>query len=135
MTTYRVVITREDGNWLASSPDVPGAHTWARSLSAVELEIREAIAGVLDLPAGAESSLDLALDIRLGDRALEREARALRDARARLARAERDLAERTQRVAQTLVSDRDMTARDAAVLLAISPQRVNQLAPKQRTTS
>lgn len=44
MKTYRVVVTREDGRWLADVPDVPGAHTWANSLNALRKAVREVIA-------------------------------------------------------------------------------------------
>lgn len=49
MTTYKAVFTREDdGKWSVSAPDVPGAHSWGRSLKAATLHIREAIASILD---------------------------------------------------------------------------------------
>jgi len=34
--TYRVVITREDGQWLADVPSLEGAHTYAGSLPALD---------------------------------------------------------------------------------------------------
>ena len=61
-TTYRVVVTREDTAWLASGPEVQGAHTWARSLPGLERYVREAIALALDLPAGAEKTIQLDLE-------------------------------------------------------------------------
>lgn len=58
--TYRVAMARDEaGWWTATVSDVDGAHTEARTLAGLDHEVREVIALVLDLPDGAESSLDL----------------------------------------------------------------------------
>lgn len=38
--SYRVVVTREDGAWLADVPTLDGAHTWARNLPTLDLAVR-----------------------------------------------------------------------------------------------
>jgi predicted RNase H-like HicB family nuclease len=40
---YRVVVTREDGRWLADVPGLEGAHTYARSLPALDQAVREVV--------------------------------------------------------------------------------------------
>jgi len=37
---FRVVVTREDDQWLADMPDLPGAHTYARSLPSLDQAFR-----------------------------------------------------------------------------------------------
>jgi predicted RNase H-like HicB family nuclease len=41
--TYRVIITRDDGHWLADVPSLQGAHTYARSLPALDQAVREVV--------------------------------------------------------------------------------------------
>ena len=47
---FRVVVTREDGQWLADMPDLPGAHTYARSLPSLDQTVREVVVLAADLP-------------------------------------------------------------------------------------
>jgi hypothetical protein len=49
--TYRAIITREDGHWLADVPSLPGAHTYARSLPTLDQAVREVVVLAADLPA------------------------------------------------------------------------------------
>jgi hypothetical protein len=51
--TYRVIITREDGLWLADVPSLQGAHTYARSLPALDQAVREVVVLAADLPDDA----------------------------------------------------------------------------------
>ncbi|HET9516345.1 MAG TPA: hypothetical protein VFO77_01330 [Actinoplanes sp.] len=126
-TTYRVVATREGTSWLADAPDVPGAHTWAKNLPSLDRSIREAIALALDLPDDAEADMVLTWEYRLGDPAIEELTSQLRAERRRLQEAEATLTSRTASVAQQLVEQ--LPVRDVACLLAITPQRVSQVAP------
>ena len=48
--TYRVMATREDDAWLADVPELPGAHTFARTLPALDKAVREVIVLAADLP-------------------------------------------------------------------------------------
>ena len=47
---YRVVVTREDGHWLADVPSLEGAHTYARSLPTLDQAVREVVVLAADLP-------------------------------------------------------------------------------------
>ncbi len=127
MNAYHVNVTREGAQWLADGPG--GAHTFAKNLVALDRHIREAIAVALDLPEEAEAGLVIEYEYRLGDAELDAAATALRAERKRLIDAEQDLTERTAQVAARLV--KDLSVRDTAIMLAISPQRVSQIAPRQ----
>ena len=48
--TYCVVVTREDGHWLADVPSLEGAHTFARSLPTLDQAVREVVVLAADLP-------------------------------------------------------------------------------------
>jgi predicted RNase H-like HicB family nuclease len=127
-TMYDVEVTREDGAWLADVPDLPGAHTWARSLAGLRRGVREVIVLMADLPDAAvadETAFDVRwrfdLPGRLGDEvtdAIERR-RRLRD----LEHAARDA---TARAARDL-HDQGVSYRDSAEILGVSYQRVQQL--------
>jgi len=129
MQTYYVVVTREDDAWLADVPDLPGTHTWAKNLPGLDRAVREAIALVEDLPDGAEPGLSLIYRYDIGDPELNAVTAHLRAERERIQREERQLSEQTAAVAAQL-TDRSMSVRDAAALLAVSPQRISQVAPR-----
>ena len=126
---FRVVVTREDGQWLADMPDLPGAHTYARSLPSLDQAVREVVVLAADLPDEAMPELVLDYDYHTGDPELDATALEVR----RLRRQADDLAAtataRTSQVAAQLVA-RGLSVRDAAALLGISPQRVSQLTAK-----
>lgn len=63
-TAYRVVVTREDGAWLADVPDLEGAHTFAPSLPGLDRGVREAIALAAALPDEAMPSPQLRYGFR-----------------------------------------------------------------------
>ncbi|MFD7161172.1 hypothetical protein ACFV9C_41765 [Kribbella sp. NPDC059898] len=65
--TYRVHVTHEDGQWLADVPQLEGAHTYARSLAALDRYIREVIVLAADLPDDAMDSLDLDYTYNVAD--------------------------------------------------------------------
>lgn len=48
--TYTVIVTREDGLWLASVADLEGAHTFAPTLPALDLAIREVVVLAAERP-------------------------------------------------------------------------------------
>jgi hypothetical protein len=127
--TYRVVVTREGDAWLADVPDLPGTHTWAKNLPGLDRSVREVIALVEDLPGGAETGLSLSYTYDIGDPELNAVTAHLRAERERIQREERQLAEQTAAVAAKL-TERSMSVRDAAALLAVSPQRISQVAPR-----
>jgi predicted RNase H-like HicB family nuclease len=123
---FRVVVTREDGHWLADVPDLPGAHTYARSLPSLDQAVREVVVLAADLPDEAMPELVLDYDYHTADPELDAtalEVRRLADDLAATAAA------RTSQVAAQLVA-RGLSVRDVAALLGISPQRVSQLTAK-----
>lgn len=128
---YRVVVTREGDAWLADVPELPGAHTWAKNLPGLDRAVRELIALVEDLPDGIEPSLRLQYSYDIGDPELNAVTAHLRAERERIVREERQLAEQTAAVAAQL-AERSMSVRDAAALLAVSPQRISQLTPRPK---
>lgn len=128
--TYRVVVTREDGTWLADVPQLAGAHTEARSLAGLDAAVREVIALVEDLPEGAEPGLQLAFEYHTGDAALDEQTAWLRAERDRIRREDSALTEFTEQLARRLRPT--WSVRDVAALLGVSPQRISQIAPDER---
>lgn len=129
---YHVVVTHENGAWLADVPDLAGAHTFARNIPSLQKAVRELIALILDLPEGAEEGLDLDYEYRIGIPEVEAETQQLRADRARIRREEDDLARRTDAAAKTLVERYKFSVRDAAALTGVSKQRISQLAPRKQ---
>jgi hypothetical protein len=122
VSTYHVVVTREGVNWLADVLTVPGAHTWARNLVALDAAVREAIA----LADDAEADLDLVWDYRTGDAAVDAESATLRAERTRVAAAENAVATQTRTLVNRLVRQ-GYSVRDTARLAGIAQQRVSQI--------
>jgi DNA-binding NarL/FixJ family response regulator len=123
---YRVVVTREDGQWLADVPELPGAHTYARSLPSLDRAAREAVVLAADLPDEAMPDLVLDYDYRTGDPDLDATALEVRRLRRQADELAATAASRTGQAAAQLVA-RGLSVRDVAALLGISPQRVSQL--------
>jgi hypothetical protein len=121
--TYRLVITRENGQWLADVPSLEGAHTYARSLPALDQAVREVVVLAADLPDEAMPGLVLEYDYRTGDAGLDRTAREVRQLRRQADELAAIAAVRTGEVAVELLA-RGLSVRDVAALLGISPQRV-----------
>jgi predicted RNase H-like HicB family nuclease len=127
--TYRVVVTREDGQWLADAPELQGAHTYARSLPALDQAVREVIVLAADLPDEAMRDLVLEYDYHTGDPELDTTALEVRRLRREAGELAATATARTGQVAAQLVA-RGLSVRDVAWLLGISPQRVSQLTAK-----
>lgn len=115
---YRVVYELdESAHWIASVPRVKGCHTYGRSLSEARARVREALSLFVDDAAQAQLADEIRLPAdmrRLVVTFLTARERAERD-RKQAEAAARRLAERLSR-------------RDAAELLNISHQRVQQIA-------
>jgi hypothetical protein len=126
VSTYHVVVTREGVNWLADVPTVPGAHTWARNLVALDAAVREAVALADDLPDDAEADLDLVWAYRTGDAAVDAESATLRTERTRVAAAENAVATQSRTLVTSLVRQ-GYNVRDTARLAGIAQQRVSQI--------
>ncbi len=123
---YRVVVTYEDGLWLADIPDLAGAHTYARTLPALDRYIREVVVLADDLPDNAMPGLRLAYEYHTGDSELDSRAASVRQMRVESERLASRTAKATAEVARRLVTA-GLSIRDTAALLTVSPQRVSQI--------
>lgn len=140
MTTYRVVVSREDPWWVAVAygDGLPshGVATEARRIADLEDEIRDLIVlrtdRDLDMPyekAVADFVLDWSYDLP----AEAAEALAeYQESKRELAEAEAKYAERMRRAAHTLGDVAHASVRDAAALMGVSHQRVSQLRREAR---
>ena len=126
---YGVVVTREDGHWLADVPELEGAHTYARSLPALDQVVREVIVLAADLPDDAMPGLVLDYLYDTGDPELDATALEVRRLRRQADELAAAVTARTSEAAGQLVA-RGLSVRDVAALLGISPQRVSQLTAK-----
>jgi DNA-directed RNA polymerase specialized sigma subunit len=125
-SAYRVIVTREDGHWLADVPGLQGAHTYARSLPALDQSVREVVVLAEELPDEAMPDLELEYDYHTGDADLDTTALQVRQLRRQAEELAAAATARTGQAAAELVS-RGLSVRDVAALLGISPQRVSQL--------
>ena len=120
---YRVVFERdESGAWIARVPAVRGCHTYGRTIDQARRRIREALGLWVDDAETAE----LVEEIRLPTHLL----RAIRESRAARTRAEKERTNAqtaTAATARALVNELHLGLRDAAELLGLSHQRVQQL--------
>ncbi|HEY3951998.1 MAG TPA: type II toxin-antitoxin system HicB family antitoxin [Streptosporangiaceae bacterium] len=126
---YRVLVTREDGHWLADVPELQGAHTYARSLPGLDQAVREVIVLAADFPDEAMPELVIDYDYHTGDPELDITAMEVRRLRRQADELAATAATRTGQAAVALVAS-GLSVRDAAALLGISAQRVSQLTAK-----
>jgi len=120
---YDVRVTREAGAWLADVPDVPGAHTFARSLEGLTRSVREVIVLMTDQADDATVDITFAFDVA---DPLVLKAAAVGFQRSEIAVREAELRKVTASLALDL-SRHGYSVRDAAQLLAMTPGRVSQL--------
>ncbi|WGW12765.1 hypothetical protein LWF01_03040 [Saxibacter everestensis] len=121
--SYTVTVTREEGQWLADVPDVPGAHTFARTLPALDKAVREVIVLMDDLDDDAK--IALTYDFQVDDDAVLTAAHVGSE---RVALAEKEAALHVEtREAITALQANGYSVRDAAALLHVTPGRVSQL--------
>ncbi len=125
-TSYDVIVTREDGAWLADVPAVPGAHTFARTLTGLKRSVREVIIVMDDLTDDAEPTTNLRFEVN--DPTLAAAARLGQERRTIAAR-EADVQASTAHTIDALI-DQGYSVRDAAELLAITAGRVSQIAAR-----
>jgi predicted RNase H-like HicB family nuclease len=123
VTTYRIHLGRdENGAWIVRSPDVPGFHTYGRSLRQARNRAREALSLWIEDADDAELEFQYHLPKRW------REAtREFRQARTRAINAEREAQALASDVANYFTAVCGLSLRDAADLLGLSHQRVQQL--------
>ena len=122
--TYKVIVTREGGNWLADVPDVSGAHTFARTLPALRRSVAEAVVLMDDLDDGDEVDLHFTYDV--DDPAVVHAAELGEDRKALAAR-EKEIKAATEKSVRALVG-RGYSVREIAALLGITGGRVSQIA-------
>jgi DNA-binding CsgD family transcriptional regulator len=130
---YRVIVTREGDAWLADVPELEGAHTFARTLPALDRAVREVVVMAVDRPDEDMPALQLAYDYRTGDPDIDVTATEIRTLREQAGQLSATAAARTGAAAALLV-DRGLSVRDIAAILGISPQRVSQLTGTTRAS-
>lgn len=124
----------ESGNWIASVPALRGVHTHARSLARLRRYLQDAIAlwhevSLLDAgerdPHIDRESIAVELRVKLPPQVRRAAETALRR-RERARSAEAEAAAATREAARALVES-GLSRRDAAEVLELSHQRVDQL--------
>jgi predicted RNase H-like HicB family nuclease len=116
--SYRVVYELdESGHWIATVPRVKGCHTYGRSLSEARARVREALGLFVDDAARAHLEDEIRLPAEM-----RRLVVSFRAARGRAERERKHAEAAARRLAERLCR------RDAAELLSISHQRVQQIA-------
>jgi len=118
MRTYAVRVSRRDGGWDAGIEEVGSIRV--PRLTGVEAAVRAHLAL---LAFGDAATAQIRLD--LGPQ-LEREVRAVRDARQTAEAASRIAAERSRELAARLVGQ-GLLGAEVALVLGVSPQRASQL--------
>lgn len=125
VATYQVELERDEaGWWVASVPAVPGAHTQGRSIAQAMNRIREALS--LWVRDADRAELRPVVHLPAEARAVVR--RAL-SARERAGRAEEEASGVLRDSIQELTRHENLSTRDVAALLELSPSRVDQLKP------
>jgi predicted RNase H-like HicB family nuclease len=122
---YHVVVTRDGDGWMADVPALSGTHTWAKTLRALDRNVREVIGMVEDLPRSAEAAMDLDMDYHTGDPVLDERAGRLRARRREQERAAAEIASDTSELLKRFAAE--LSVGDAAVLLGVSKGRISQL--------
>jgi predicted RNase H-like HicB family nuclease len=127
MATYtvRYEYDVEDGVWTGELVEIPQVHTFGRSIQQVRNRIREALWAWTDDKQKAKRA-SLRDDIRLPTNVKKALATAIRRRRA-ASKAETEAATATREAARRLIRDARLSTRDAAELLGVSHQRVQQL--------
>ena len=131
VTTYRIDLERdESGAWIVRSPDVPGFHTYGRSLRQARNRTREALS--LWVEDAADADLEYRYHLPRGWREATRK---LQRARTRASTAEREAQDLATEVANYFTDVCGLSLRDTADLLDLSHQRVQQLVAERARSS
>ncbi len=125
MARFVVTYERDEGGWwIAEVKGVPGVNSDGRTVADARRRVREALA--LAIGDEAAERADLADDVKLPPAV----ARVVRQATAARQRAERLQAETiraTAEAARLLTGKLGLSVRDAAALLGVSHQRIQQV--------
>lgn len=121
---YRVRYTRdESGWWQASIPDIRGCHTQGRTIEEARRRIREALALFIENANDVRLKDDVQMPKRIAD-----VVKRYRTARQRADREQQHASATARRAVKALAGGRlHLSRRDAAAVLGISAQRVQQL--------
>ncbi|MCU4185535.1 type II toxin-antitoxin system HicB family antitoxin [Acidiferrimicrobium sp. IK] len=123
-TTYTAVYQRDaHGMWLVELLEEPRVHTYGRTLAKARDNIRDAAALWFETEPDA---LPLVDDVRLPAKVRTSTAKA-HQARLRATAAQEEAAAATKAAAVALVRDGQLSVRDAAEVLGLSHQRIQQL--------
>ncbi|RFA19363.1 hypothetical protein [Subtercola boreus] len=120
---YRVEIGLDGDTWVADVTNLPGAHTFARSLVSLDHSVREAIALVLDI--SNEATLEIEYSYEKVPAVVKVAAELGAERRANDARVKRLQAETSERARELTAAG--YSVRDIAGLLHVSPGRVSQI--------
>lgn len=121
--TYSATCQRSGNWWAISVPELKGLHTQARRLDQVAAMAREAIALLLDVdPAGIDVEVHPEFPATVTEALRARQAAREADERADRA---------TEAAVRALLHD-GYTVRDAGALLGLSPQRISQIAAREK---
>ncbi len=122
---YTVRYDRDpSGWWVVTVPEVQGCLTQGRSIAQGRRRIREALALFID--EGLAETVELRDDVRLPG-AVQRKLRQVARAREQADHARRSAQEEMRAAVTQLVRDAGYSFRDAAEMLGVSHQRVQQM--------
>jgi len=122
--SYTAVFERDDeGYWLVELAEEPRVHTYGRTLAKARVHIRDATALWFEVDPAA---VVLVEDVRLPHPVRASVDRA-RGERARAQELQQAAAGATREAARALVGEGHLSVRDAADVLGLSHQRVQQL--------
>ena len=122
IVTYQAVYQREpDRRWTVRIPDVPGCHSYGRTIAQARERIREALGLFVD----HADTADIEDDVRL-PKSVSKQVQAARQLREKVTREEREMVA-AQRKAVYAIRRLNLGHRDAGQLLGVSFQRAQQL--------
>lgn len=129
VTTYVGEFHREGDVWEAQARDIAGAHTFGKTLTAARDYLREAIAVWLDVPL---DSVIVTVTVPFASHGTDNAVRVATQARQDAERAARTAQESLIDAVLALVNEDGLSYRDAAAVLGVSHQRVNQVMGEAR---